>query len=192
MNLYNRQQYMNLNKNISILVCGCGGIGYWVAKFAAMSGIEKIYLYDPDVIEEHNLNRLDLPLNAIGKNKAQITGIIINELRPLISVYTFPFKYIETSPVKADWFIDCTDDYKSQLYNQSSSRKNGMRYVKAGYNGEHISINDEVAEWGIETDGYTIIPSWVVPATVIAALTVAKVMKYYDFEISTQIKNIFN
>lgn len=59
--LYDRQKTLNLNKDISITVVVVGGVGYWVAKFAAMSGIEKIYLYDHDVIEEHNLNRLDLP-----------------------------------------------------------------------------------------------------------------------------------
>ena len=50
--LYDRQSKLKLNQNQSITVVGCGGIGYWVAKFSAMSGIDPIYLFDPDTFEE--------------------------------------------------------------------------------------------------------------------------------------------
>jgi len=50
MTLYERQETLELTAPKKIAVVGCGGIGYWVAKFLAMSGCEYLELYDPDVI----------------------------------------------------------------------------------------------------------------------------------------------
>ena len=63
MDLYKRQEKLVLNQDQSITVVGCGGIGYWVAKFAAMSGIDELWLFDPDTFEDHNFNRIDLSPN---------------------------------------------------------------------------------------------------------------------------------
>lgn len=190
-NLYVRQQTLKLNNNMSITIVGCGGVGYWVAKFAAMSGIEQIYLYDHDTIEEHNLNRLDLPMTAIGKNKAAIVKGMINFLRPEALVYSFPFKFKRDLFKKTDWIIDCTDRSDVQEANQEIAKEFGVKYMKVGYNGEHITLSDVVAEWGESTNGYTIIPSWVVPASVVAALAVGKIMKYTDKELSANLKDLY-
>lgn len=190
MGLYDRQEELKLITPESITVVGCGGIGYWVAKFAAMSGIEKIYLFDPDTIDESNLNRLDFSTEYIGKNKADATKEVIIGIRPYISVYSMPFILQEHTFTKTDWLIDCTDKIKSQLDNQAIANKFHSKYVKAGYNGESMTIASSVAEWGDSQDGYTIIPSWVVPATMVAALTIAKVMKYQNCEYSRTIKQV--
>jgi tRNA A37 threonylcarbamoyladenosine dehydratase len=192
MSIYDRQEKLELKTPRSICVVGCGGIGYWVAKFAAMSGVEKIYLFDPDVIEVHNLNRLDFSEEYIGRNKAEVTKDIIVKLRPYISVYVMPFILQEHTYVKTEWLIDCTDKIKSQMENQKIAQKFCTKYCKAGYNGESITIANTVAEWGEAEDGYTIVPSWVVPATIVAALTVAKIMKYNNGEISRTIKQILS
>ena len=190
--LYNRQQKLKLDTDISITIVGCGGIGFWVAKFAAMSGIEKMYLFDPDIIEEHNLNRLDIPYKFIGRNKSDITKLMINSIRPDCTVYAFPYKFSDMHTTDTDWLIDCTDNHESQLENQRiAGSQYGMKYVKAGYDGESFSIHNSVAEWGESEDGYQIVPSWVVPATVVAALTVAKIMKYKSSETITNVENLF-
>lgn len=189
--LYDRQKDFKLNVNQSLCVVGCGGVGFWVAKFAAMSGIEKMFLFDPDVIEEHNLNRLDLPMSVLSKNKAQVTKMFINQIRPEASVFAMPFILQESTYRKTDWIVDCTDKSKSQEVNQAIAKKFGARYLKAGYNGEHITVADTVAEWGEAVDGYTIIPSWVVPATVVAALAVGKILKYGRKEISANLEDLY-
>ena len=188
--LYKRQETLNLTRPRKVAVAGCGGIGYWTAKFLAMSGIEILYLYDPDTIEEHNLNRLDIPYRFIGKNKADVTKQAIISLRDEATVYSFPFKFNDLEG-DYNWVIDCTDDGKSQLENQEIARKLGSRYFKAGYDGEGFGIHDTIPEWGESTDGYTIVPSWVAPAVIVAALAVAKVMKYHDKECISSIENLF-
>lgn len=191
MSLYDRQNTLELKQDQSITVVGCGGIGYWVAKFASMSGIDPIYLFDPDTFEEHNFNRIDLQTKFVGRNKADITRAMIHTLRPDCSVFAFPYKYSKLSAEKTDWIIDCTDNYKSQLKNQEISSEIGSRYLKAGYDGENFSIHNSVAEWGEAEDGYQIIPSWVVPATIVAALTVGKVMKYVDNEVISSVEKLY-
>jgi len=191
MGLYDRQEKLKLDTEQSITVVGCGGIGFWVSKFAAMSGIEKIYVFDHDVIEEHNLNRLDLPVRFLNKNKADVVKLVINTIRPECSVYAMPFKFGPDHRTGTKWLIDCTDKHAAQIENQKIADSQGMKYLKAGYDGEEFSIHDRVAEWGEAEDGYQIIPSWVVPATIIAAMTVAKIMKYPSLEMVSNIKGIF-
>lgn len=190
-NLYDRQKTLNLINPKKVAVVGCGGIGYWVAKFLAMSGAETLHLYDPDILEEHNRNRLDIPERLIGKNKADITREAIISIRDEASVYSFPFKFNENMEDEYDWIVDCTDNSKSQLVNQEIARKTGSRYFKAGYDGEGFGIHNTIAEWGDSTDGYTVVPSWVVPAVIVAALSVAKIMKYPDKECISSIQHLF-
>ena len=122
MGLYQRQKPLKLNSDTSITIVGCGGIGYWVAKFAAMSGIETIYAFDDDTFEEHNLNRIDLPLKFLGRNKADVVKIVCNNIRPECTVYSMPWRFNESSITGTEWLIDCTDNYKSQLENQKLAK----------------------------------------------------------------------
>jgi molybdopterin/thiamine biosynthesis adenylyltransferase len=190
MDLYNRQEKLKLDSSMTVTVVGCGGIGYWVGKILAMSGIQKILLFDPDTLEEHNLNRLDIPLKYVGKNKADMTKGAIQGIRPEVVCYAFPFPYGDLAE-KTDWVIDCTDDSEAQLKNQEIAGKLGAKYFKAGYDGEGFGIHNTVAEWGESTEGYTIVPSWSVPAMIVACLAVAKVMKYPDKEVISSVGHLF-
>jgi len=191
MGIYDRQEAFNLNTDITVSVVGCGGIGYWVAKLLAMSGVKNLYLYDADVIEESNLNRLDLPMQTLGMNKAGVTKKVINQLRPECSVYVLPYRFKETLYSNSDYVVDCTDNFASQLEIQKIAKDKGAIYVKAGYDGTHISISNSVAEWGESVDGYTVTPSWCVPAVTVAALTVAKIMKSWTKAATLDIMDVF-
>jgi len=189
MGLYDRQETLGLDTDTSITVVGAGGVGYHVTKFAAMSGIQTIYVFDTDTIEEHNLNRLDVPPRFVGKNKAVVAADVVKALRPDCKIYARPFILQDFNYTKTDWIVDCTDKIQSQIDNQRIAKNTNTRYCKAGYDGLNMSINNSVAEWDVgETpDGYTITPSWVVPSTIVAALTVAKIMKYPNSEMYSDV-----
>ena len=192
MDLYDRQKKIKLNVNQSVLIAGCGGIGFHVAKMLAMSGVETLNLYDNDVIEESNLNRLDLPFNTIGMNKADVTKKVINQIRPQCNVKAFPYKLAShVWPSECDWLVDCTDVYSSQQENENLAKLNGSKYCKSGYNGTVISINNNVAQWGDAPDGYTVTSSWIVPAIIIASLTVGKILKYTNKELGYDIEKLY-
>lgn len=181
---YNRQKTLELNDVKKVLVVGCGGIGYNFSKIAAMSGVQGFYLFDDDIMETHNLNRIDVPSRAIGMNKADMTKKVIKNIRDDVFVMDLPFRLNENNyPDDPDieWMVDCTDNFKSQQENYKLAKSKGVKYLKAGYDGESFSIHDSPATWGdlgADDDGYTVIPSWSVPAIIVASLSVAKIMKY--------------
>jgi hypothetical protein len=137
------------------------------------------------------LNRIDISIEYLGINKAQVTKSIINRIRPSATVLAFPFILQDHTFPQSDWVVDCTDKLCSQQANEKIAHKFGARYMKVGYDGMNMSIHNAVAEWGEAEDGYTVVPSWVVPATIVAALAVAKIMKYYDSEMSSNIQRLF-
>ena len=61
-------------------------------------------------------------------------------------------------------------------------------------NGVSISINNRVAEWDADDtpDGYTIIPSYVAPAIIVAAMSVHKVLTNSNSEMGYNLDNLFN
>lgn len=193
--IYDRQDRIEgINRDIKVCVVGAGGIGFHVAKMLAMSGVEYLYVFDPDTLEESNLNRLDIPAELVGKNKADIVKTIVRQIRPNSTVKAFPFPLKDhTYPQGVNWVVDCTDNHKSQLQIEEMAKKNGARYVKAGYDGERMSLNDKVAQWdaGDTQDGYRITPSWCVPAIIIAALAVGKVMKYHNKEMGCHLSELY-
>lgn len=193
---YNRQKSLDLKDVKKVVVVGCGGIGYNFAKIASMSGIKGFYLFDDDVLETHNLNRIDVPSKAIGMNKAEMTAKVIKGIRDDVFVMHIPFRLNNSNfpeDKEIEWVVDCTDNFESQRNNYKITQSKGLRYLKAGYDGESFSIHDSPATWGdLETDddGYTIIPSWSVPAVVVACLAVAKIMKYNDCTPSTDLQTV--
>ncbi len=192
MGIYNRQKTIDLNSKIKVAVIGCGGVGYWVAKFLAMSGVNDFHLFDDDILEIHNLNRLDLPIGALGTNKAEATRIIIKQIRPDANVKSVPFKFKpEFLRDKVDFIIDCTDKITSQKLVFDYAKSKNIKYLKVGYDGTHVTLANRVASWGEDEGGYHITPSWVVPAVVVAALAVGSVLKYCGFEISADIKDLY-
>lgn len=199
MDFYNRQASLGLDTDKVIVVIGAGGIGMNAALQLAMAGARKLYIFDDDTIETHNLNRLPVPATFIGKNKAETTATFIEQMRPDgeggVTVKHFPFKFnpdvIDLEEVTN--ILDCTDVHEAQLANQKIADDNGISYFKAGYDGFSISINNRVAEWdtGDTPDGYQITPSYCVPAITIAALAVHKILTGSDVEMGCQVKDLF-
>ena len=190
--LYGRQEKLKINNKQSITICGAGGIGFWVCKFAALAGIPKIRIYDPDTFEEHNLNRIDVDYDSIGKNKAVVARDMVENIRPDCDIMALPFKFKEHMFDGTDWIVDCTDLFESQQVISGIAKNVSTRYMKAGYNGWNISINNEIAEWGEAPDQYTVIPSFVVPAAIISALVVAKITNFTDHEIGCKVEDLYN
>lgn len=195
MGYYDRQELIpGIKRDMKVLVVGCGGIGFHVSKMLTMSGVNDIVVFDPDTLEESNLNRLDITLDFVGKNKADIVKQVCKSLRPEMNLKAFPFPLKDhTYPKDVDWVIDCTDNHQAQLDIERMANENGARYVKAGYDGTRMSLNDKVAQWdaGETQDGYRVTPSWCVPAIVIAALAVGKVMKYHDKEMGCDLSELY-
>lgn len=196
--LYERQNRIEgINNKIKVLCIGAGGIGFWASRFLAMSGVEEITIFDMDTVEESNLNRLDLTNECIGRNKAELAASICKQIRPEGRFIDFPFPLsAHLYPKGVDYVIDCTDNMKSQLFHQKLATDNGAKYVKAGYNGTRMSLSEVIPQWDTsETPtegGYTVTPSWVVPAVTIAALAVGKILKYHNADLGCDLGELYH
>jgi molybdopterin/thiamine biosynthesis adenylyltransferase len=70
-----------------VAVIGCGGLGGYVIEELARLGVGSIVVIDPDVFEEHNLNRqlLSLPSN-LGRPKVEAAVQRVNIINPAVTV----------------------------------------------------------------------------------------------------------
>ena len=84
------KEKLNVLKNKSVLILGCGGVGGYVVESLARSGIGTLILVDFDVIDESNINRQIIALDStIGKNKVDVFEERIKDINKL--VYNKPF-----------------------------------------------------------------------------------------------------
>ncbi|MEM1522915.1 MAG: ThiF family adenylyltransferase [Thermofilaceae archaeon] len=74
-----------------VLIVGVGGASL-LAQALAASGVGKLILVDPDVWEYHNRNRVFIPRDLIGWNKAEALRLTIMNLFPDTTVEAYPCK----------------------------------------------------------------------------------------------------
>lgn len=193
-----RQESFNFDTTKSLVVIGAGGIGWSFVKYAIQAGIDNIIVFDHDKLEAHNLSRLDAPVSCIGMNKASLVKSFVLQMRPDCNIRSFPFKFnpdlIDLS--KVDIIVDCSDRYEAQVKNYQISKENDCRYMKVGYNGTHITIANSVPEWdtdpnGSDDNGYTIIPSFISPASIVASLALYNILTNDYREVSCDIKDLY-
>lgn len=70
-----------------IAVIGCGGLGGYIIEELARLGVGEIVAIDPDIFEEHNLNRqiLSSPAN-LGLAKVEAARLRVAEINPAVTV----------------------------------------------------------------------------------------------------------
>jgi len=195
--VYDRQTTLELSQPHSICVVGAGGIGSWVAILAAMSGVNKIFIFDPDEVEITNLNRLPFCEGSLGQPKVEVVAGFIRSIRPTCEVIAVKDKLEDvtlkfmTSTVQV--LIECTDSPKSQLAAFQQATSDGCNFIRAGYDGTRITVTSVVSGWikaDSEEETYIINPSWVVPAVTVASLAVGKMLKFFDQEVNLDLSEI--
>ncbi len=80
------QQQMRLFKSCAAVI-GCGGLGGYIIEELARIGVGRIICIDPDVFEEHNLNRqLYATLTTLGGSKVAAAAQRVREINPAVTV----------------------------------------------------------------------------------------------------------
>jgi molybdopterin/thiamine biosynthesis adenylyltransferase len=70
-----------------VVVIGCGGLGGYIIEELARLGVGKLRVVDPDVFEEHNLNRQLLStVQKLGQAKVQAAVARVAEINPAVTV----------------------------------------------------------------------------------------------------------
>lgn len=70
-----------------VAVVGCGGLGGYIIEELARLGVGHVVAIDPDVFEEHNLNRqlFATPQN-LGQAKVEVAAARVREINPAVTV----------------------------------------------------------------------------------------------------------
>ena len=107
-----------------IHIIGLGAIGSHVAEQLARLGINKMYLYDFDTVDAHNLANQNYFANQIGMLKTVATEINIKTINPDAEIVTFDKGYI-AQPLAGYIFL-CVDSIElrnkittAQLFNHN-------------------------------------------------------------------------
>jgi len=198
--IYQRQENIDLYTPDKLLIVGCGGIGTWLAILAAMSGVPELHLFDADCLEISNLNRLPYTTLDLGKRKTTALAEYIARIRPDCHLFTYgqasEVDLEVASNIGSHWqaLVDCTDNIQTQRMTYAwATHSKHIPFWRAGYNGTSITRSTTVPAWtteGGEDAGYTITPSWVVPAVTIAALTLAGIMSAVNQDINGDIADL--
>lgn len=113
--LIGKDSLKNLSKK-SVLVCGVGGVGSFVAEALARSGIGVLTLVDYDVIDSSNLNR------QLMSNKDNIGKSKVEELKKRIETVSDCKVKIQNCFIDSkfelkdyDYVIDCIDTLTSKF-----------------------------------------------------------------------------
>ena len=161
-----------------VSVVGCGGTGFWTALFLAMSGVKELILVDPDKLETSNLNRLPLKESTVGMQKAEVVSNFIKTIRGPVRIeeHCRSIYGAEDCAILRGAVFCCTDNLKSQQIICAYCKKNNIPYQRIGYDGTILNVSKAFPlsfEEATDQGGYSVTPSWVVPAVLAAAAGVS-------------------
>jgi molybdopterin/thiamine biosynthesis adenylyltransferase len=98
-------------------VVGVGGIGSWIAMKLVMMGVEKIYLYDYDIVDEHNRNRSVFRNSDVGKPKVMRFAEFCRELNEDVTILPSNVKVqsINELPKDSDVLFSAVDNAETRV-----------------------------------------------------------------------------
>lgn len=179
-----RQASLGLQLPKAVAVVGAGGVGSWTALFLAMAGVRELWLFDNDTVSDHNLNRLPLPLSAVGKPKTMAIAEQIRTLRPDCNVMTMGYFDEQTAQSLSlhetvQWIVATTDTLSSRRTARKWAAEHNVEYIEAAAEGEIGSATGEPAGWSTPEDehpGYASVPVWISPCVTSAIAAVSHIV----------------
>jgi len=131
----------------TVAVIGCGGLGGYIIEELARLGIGRIKAVDPDVFEEHNLNRqLLATMQTLGKPKAEAAAARVAEINPAVSVVALRERFSKENGVQlfedVQIAVDALDSIRTRLELADICRQLSIPLVHgsiAGWYGQVVS-----------------------------------------------------
>jgi molybdopterin-synthase adenylyltransferase len=123
-----------------VAVIGCGGLGGYVIEELARLGVGTIVAIDPDIFEEHNLNRqiLSSPRN-LGRPKVEAAAQRVAEINPAVTLIPIQAAYApENGPLYlrgSHVIVDALDSIPTRLALASTCTDLGVPMVHGAIGG---------------------------------------------------------
>lgn len=97
----------------SIHIVGLGAIGSTLAINLARLGVEKLYIYDPDTVSNHNLANQQYRYEDVGARKVDAITSILKEINPRIQVNKTNDYWSARKPLSGYVFM-CMDNMRGR------------------------------------------------------------------------------
>jgi molybdopterin/thiamine biosynthesis adenylyltransferase len=131
----------------TVAVIGCGGLGGYIIEELARLGIGHIKAIDPDVFEEHNLNRqLLATMQTLGKPKAEAAAARVAEINPAVSLVALRERFSKQNGMQlfegVQIAVDALDSIRTRLELADICRQLSIPLVHgsiAGWYGQVVS-----------------------------------------------------
>lgn len=140
------QQQLRLFQS-RVVVIGCGGLGGYVIEQMARLGIGTIVAIDPDVFEEHNLNRQVLSsIAALGRPKVEVAAERIAQINPAITLIPLRDAFARDRTdmlTDADAVVDALDSIHTRLDLSAICGDMGLPLVHAAIAGWYGQVITE-------------------------------------------------
>jgi molybdopterin-synthase adenylyltransferase len=112
------QQLILFKSHVAII--GCGGLGGYIIEQLARLGVGRITAVDPDVFEEHNLNRqLYSTPGMLGRHKAEAAFLRVKEINPAVTLIPHNVAFSKMNGFDilegADVIVDALDSISVRL-----------------------------------------------------------------------------
>ncbi len=135
-------------KNKTVLLCGLGGVGGYVAEALVRTGIGKIILIDCDVFDESNLNRqLFCTANDVGKLKTEVAAERATAINPTITVIAENIRLTEKNipaildKYGPDYIADAIDCVSAKLCLAVEAQARGLGIISCMGTGNKLDAS---------------------------------------------------
>ena len=123
-----------------VAVIGCGGLGGYVIEELARLGVGTIIAIDPDVFEEHNLNRQLLSSPAtLGRAKVKAAAARVAEINPAVTLVPIQVAYAPENGKEllqgAQVIVDALDSIQTRLALAQTCTELGIPMVHGAIGG---------------------------------------------------------
>lgn len=124
-----------------LTIVGCGSIGSFTAITLGKMGFKKMYLFDHDKIEKHNILTQFYSNQSIGSKKANCLRNILKNYTISSQPVSMAYKYKKTYPFLTPIVIVCTDNMESRKEVLQGCIKSKVRLlIDARMGGEAFTV----------------------------------------------------
>lgn len=145
---YSRQSFLGhaserIISSCVIGVLGLGGGGSHIVQQLAHAGVRNYVLYDPDMLEESNLNRtvIGALIDAVqGRTKLELAERVIRGLQPEANIIAVKSRWQDNPlPLRnCDIIFGCIDGFDERRQLETSARRYLIPYIDIGLDINHV------------------------------------------------------
>lgn len=130
----------------ALTVIGTGGLGTWVAYFAALTGVQQLIIYDKGLVTESDLARFPFSPGTVGTPRGEALKKEILRIRPgTIVDLKGPWRSDPTNNILAGPVFNCAagpNGFDEDIRSRCEIAK--TRYVSGAYLGLELFVTGEV------------------------------------------------